>query len=121
MNLSPRRVGLLAEAEIAAVHWRDAGAHNASDMEIMDYARANVYVVLTHDLDFGSILAATQGTKPSVVQIRAANVSPEAAGRSVLTALRQMESELEKVALMTVDPQHARLRVLPLLSRAEES
>jgi predicted nuclease of predicted toxin-antitoxin system len=121
MNLSPRWVGLLAEAEIAAVHWRDAGAHNASDVEIMDYARANDYVVLTHDLDFGAILAATQGTKPSVVQIRAADVSPETIGQSVIAALRQMEFELETGALMTVDPQRARLRVLPLLSRAEES
>lgn len=114
-------IGLLAEAEIDAVHWRDAGAHNASDMEIMDYARANDYVVLSHDLGFGAILAATQGAKPSVVQIRAADVSPEAIGRPVLAALRQMKSELEKGALITVDPQRARLRVLPLLSSAEDT
>jgi predicted nuclease of predicted toxin-antitoxin system len=120
MNLSPRWVGLLEEAGIAAVHWRDAGAHNASDVEIMDYARTNDYVVLTHDLDFGAILAATQGAKPSVVQIRAADVSAEAIGRAVLAALKQMESDLEKGALMTVDPQRARLRVLPLMSRGEE-
>jgi predicted nuclease of predicted toxin-antitoxin system len=37
----------------------------------MAYALANNFVVLTHDLDFGTILAATQGNKPSVVQIRA--------------------------------------------------
>ena len=86
----------------------------------MDYARANGYVVLTHDLDFGAILAATQGTKPSVVQVRAADVTPEAIGNSVIAALKQMESELEAGALITVDPQHARLRVLPLLSRTEE-
>jgi len=76
--------------------------------------------VLTHDLDFGAILAATQGTKPSVVQIRAADVSPEAIGKTVIAALRQMESELVAGALITVDPQHARVRVLPLLSRSEE-
>ena len=33
-------------------------------------------VVLTHDLDFDSILAATHGEKPGVVQIRVADVSP---------------------------------------------
>ena len=37
----------------------------------MAFAGANGCVVLTHDLDFGAILAATQGRKPSVVQIRA--------------------------------------------------
>ena len=36
----------------------------------MGFARVNGYVVLTHDLDFGAILAATHGNKPSVVQIR---------------------------------------------------
>lgn len=43
----------------------------------MAYARSNNYVVLTHDLDFGAILAATHGEKPSVVQIRAEDVSPK--------------------------------------------
>jgi len=39
MNLSPRWVGLLTGADIAAVHWSDAGAHNASDSEIMPTPR----------------------------------------------------------------------------------
>ena len=46
----------------------------------MAYAMANDCIVLTHDLDFSAILAATQGEKPSVVQIRADDVSPSAIG-----------------------------------------
>lgn len=115
MNLSPRWVEFLAEENVPAEHWCNAGAHNATDSEIMGYAKTNGYIVLTHDLDFGAILAATQGTKPSVVQIRAANTSPEAIGKTVVAALGQMESELDAGALITVDPQQARLRVLPLL------
>jgi predicted nuclease of predicted toxin-antitoxin system len=34
-------------------------------------------IVLTNDLDFGSILAATNGEKPSVVQVRPAELRPE--------------------------------------------
>jgi predicted nuclease of predicted toxin-antitoxin system len=83
----------------------------------MAYASANDYIVLTHDLDFGAILAATQGEKPSVVQIRAEDVSPDLIGKQVIVALRQMASELEEGALITVDPKRARLRVLPLQSR----
>jgi predicted nuclease of predicted toxin-antitoxin system len=71
--------------------------------------------VLTHDLDFGAILAATQGTKPSVVQIRSENVAPQAIGQPVIKALRQMTAELEGGALLTVDPSRARLRFLPLI------
>ncbi len=77
----------------------------------------NDYVVLTHDLDFSAILAATHGEKPSVVQIRAEDVSPDAIGKQVIGALRQMVSELEAGALLTVDPSRTRLRVLPLLPR----
>jgi predicted nuclease of predicted toxin-antitoxin system len=114
MNLSPRWVGVLADAGFAAAHWSALGAKAAPDSEIMAYARANGFVVLTHDLDFGAILAATRGEKPSVVQIRAEDVSPDVIGRQVIAALRQMESELEEGALLTVDPNRTRLRVLPL-------
>ena len=119
MNLSPRWVGVLADAGFKAAHWSTLGANNAPDSEIMAYARANNYVVLTHDLDFGTILAATHGEKPSVVQIRADDVSPDVIGKQVITALRQMASELGEGALLTIDPNRTRLRVLPL--RPKES
>ena len=117
MNLSPRWVQVLADAGIKALHWSTLGANNAPDSEIMAYASGNDYVVLTHDLDFGAILAATHGKKPSVVQIRAEDVSPEVIGKRVIIALRQMDSELEEGALLTVDPIRTRLRVLPFLSK----
>ena len=116
MNLSPRWVAVLANAGVEAAHWSTLGANNAPDSEIMAYARANDYVVLTHDLDFGAILAATHGEKPSVVQIRADDVSPDVIGAQVVLALRQMATELEEGVLLTVDPNRTRLRVLPLKS-----
>jgi predicted nuclease of predicted toxin-antitoxin system len=117
MNLSPRWTRLLTDAGIQAAHWSTLGASDAPDSEIMAYARANDYVVLTHDLDFGAILASTHGEKPSVVQIRSEKVSPEAVGRQVLTALLQLADELEEGALLTIDPGSTRLRLLPLPTR----
>jgi predicted nuclease of predicted toxin-antitoxin system len=117
MNLSPRWISTLAAVGIESVHWSTLGARNAPDTEIMAFAAANDYVVLTHDLDFGAILAATQGEKPSVVQIRAEDVSPDVIGAPVVSALHQMADELEAGALVTVDPNRTRLRVLPLLRR----
>ena len=114
MNLSPRWAGLLVKSGIEAAHWSELGANNAPDSEIMTYASVNDYVVLTHDLDFSAILAATHGKKPSVVQIRADDVSPEVIGSQVIAALRQMTSELETGALLTVDPNRTRMRLLPL-------
>lgn len=114
MNLSPRWISLLIDAGMQAVHWSTIGQSNALDSEIMAYATTDNYVVLTHDLDFGAILATTHGKKPSVVQIRADDVSPDVIGLQVVNALRQMESELEAGALLTVDPNRTRLRLLPL-------
>lgn len=114
MNLSPRSVGVLADAGIESLHWSALGAHHATNSQIMARARANDYVVLTHDLDFSAILAATQGEKPSVVYIRAGDVSPDVIGKQVIAALRQMASDLDDGALLTVEPSRTRLRVLPL-------
>lgn len=83
----------------------------------MTFARINDYVVLTHDLDFSAILAATHGTKPSVVQIRSEDIGPEVIGRPVIKALFEMSAELESGALVTVDPNRSRLRILPLMPK----
>lgn len=116
MNLTPRWTRLLADAGFEAAHWSALGPHDAPDAAIMAFAKANDFVVLTHDLDFSAILAATQGDKPSVVQVRAEDVSPEAIGKPVLDALRQMSAELTDGVLLTIEPGRVRLRVLPLRS-----
>jgi predicted nuclease of predicted toxin-antitoxin system len=116
MNLSPTWVDRLNTAGFPAIHWSGVGRMDAADNEIMAYAAKHGYVVLTHDLDFGAILAATQGTKPSVVQIRSENLSPAAIGAPLIAALQQMTPELAAGALLTVDPGRARLNLLPLRS-----
>jgi len=117
MNLSPRWVGVLAGAGLEAAHWSTLGANNARDSEIMDYASANDFVVLTHDLDFSAILAATHGERPSIVQIRAEDVSPEAIGKQVINALRQMEFELQEGALITLNGDKRGLSPFPRTPR----
>jgi predicted nuclease of predicted toxin-antitoxin system len=114
MNLSPRWIKFLNDSEIPAIHWSTVGQPNASDHEIMVYAAVNNYIVLTHDLDFSAILAAIDAEKPSVVQIRAEDISPNIIGDQVITALHQMSSELETGALLTIDTNRTRLRLLPL-------
>ena len=116
MNLSPHWVNRLNAAGLPAVHWSSVGRMDAADIEVMAYAAKHDYVVLTHDLDFSAILAATQGTKPSVVQIRSDNLSLAAIGEPLIAALQQMTPELAAGALLTVDPGRARLNLLPLRS-----
>jgi predicted nuclease of predicted toxin-antitoxin system len=80
----------------------------------MDWAKANGYVVFTHDLDFGMMLALTHDTGPSVIQVRAQNVLPGHLGPIVVAALRQYEESLANGALLVVEEGRNRVRILPL-------
>ncbi|MEO1092000.1 MAG: hypothetical protein AAFX81_15330 [Pseudomonadota bacterium] len=48
------------------------------------------------------------------MQLRADNVTPEAAAAAVISALNAASMELELGALLTVDASRARVRLLPL-------
>jgi predicted nuclease of predicted toxin-antitoxin system len=65
-------------------------------------------------LDFGTMLALTHATGPSVLQVRAQNVLPEDIGPVVIAALRQHDAALTSGALVVVDLKKSRVRVLPL-------
>jgi len=60
MNLSPEWVEIFARHGWEALHWSKAGDPGATDNTIMEWARVNGYIVFTHDLDFGTILATTR-------------------------------------------------------------
>lgn len=114
MNLSVEWVSILAEQGWQAVHWSTIGDPRAADVTIMSWALANKYVVFTHDLDFGTTLALTHATGPSVLQLRTQNVLPEYIGSMIFATLRQYESELLTGALIVVEESRSRIRVLPL-------
>ncbi len=80
----------------------------------MRWARENGYIVFTHDLDFGALLAATWAQGPSVIQIRVHDVMPEALGSRMVQILQEYKGVLEQGALVTVDEVRTRIRVLPL-------
>jgi len=118
MNLSPRWVVFLQAAGIEAVHWSGIGKWDAADHEILAYAGLHSCIVLTHDLDLSAILATTRGNRPSVIQIRSDDVSPEKIGAHVVGALRELQSELAAGALLTIDPLRTRVTLLPLTPRS---
>jgi len=114
MNLSPFWSEVLTSAGFPATHWSEIGRADASDQEIFHYAQKNESVVFTHDLDFGDILAATGADSPSVIQIRTENPTPGAMKEAVIRALNQFQSELSAGALIVVDPEKIRARILPI-------
>ena len=71
-------------------------------------------MVLTCDPDFGAILAASQASAPSVVQIRARDVLPGVIGDRICDALETVGRDLQRGAIVSVDLDAARVRILPL-------
>lgn len=114
MNLTPLWVNFFLDNNINAVHWTQIGEITAPDREIFDYAAKHGYLIFTNDLDFGTILASSHTKVPSVIQIRTQDLMPSSAGKTMLSLLSQFEHKLIEGALITLDKQKMRVRILPL-------
>jgi len=114
MNLSPQLVCSLSNAGHQAIYWQMIGRPDADDSEILTWAKENGYVIVTHDLDFGAILATTGLESPSVVQIRRHDVLPETIAPAILRAIENFADELHAGALLVIDERRNRVRMLPL-------
>ena len=113
MNLSPDWVKVLEQAGWETLHWSMVGDMRATDEVIITWARENGYIVFTHDLDFGVLLALTRAESPSVIQVRTQDVFTQVLGDRLVKVLKDHQSALEKDALLTVDEGKARVRILP--------
>jgi predicted nuclease of predicted toxin-antitoxin system len=114
MNLSPLWKGVFERNGITALHWCDIGEKTATDQALMAWASEHGYIVFTHDLDFGAILAATQAAGPSVLQIRVQDILPQSHETFLIEILRQYEPTLLSGALIVVDKLKQRVRILPI-------
>lgn len=114
MNLSQQLCHLLSDAGYEAKHWSEVGDPRAADIELLGWAKRESYVLVTHDLDFGAILAATGFNSPSVVQIRRRNILPAFLIGILTHTLSTYRQELENGALIVVDEIKSRIRLLPL-------
>lgn len=114
MNLSPLWVQEFKSYGINSVHWSQVGAYDAPDSTLMQWARTNGYIVFTHDLDFGTALALTSAEKPSVIQVRAQNITINHLSKMVIETLLSQAGLLDNGALIVIDENKKRIRILPL-------
>jgi len=115
MNLAPNWVEYLRDAGHKADHWSSLGAPDAPDAALMAWAREHQAVLMTADLDFSAILAATQSIRPSVIQIRSEVPTTRVVGPMVIDALERLTVEIGNGAIVTLDTSRRRVRILPLL------
>lgn len=114
MNLTPVWVEFFAQHQIEAIHWSSISLITEPDSVIMAYTKTNGYVILTNDLDFGTLLARTQDHGPSVILIRARLLVPRAIGQTILSVLMAHQKAIEVGALVIVDEYRHKLRLLPI-------
>ena len=114
MGISPGVVAFLKDLGYDAVHLHDQGLDRASDQAILEKAQNEGRVVLTHDLDFGELMAASGAALPSVIIFRLRNMHPENVNRYLREIVLQHREALEKGAILSVTEGQVRVRALPV-------
>jgi len=80
MNMAVDWIAFLRAEGFTVVRWSSIGDARARDDEIMAWAKANQFIVITQDLDYGTLLALTHADGPSVIQMRGSLVMPDSSG-----------------------------------------
>lgn len=114
MGISGTTVAELQRHGHDAVHLRDRGLKRLPDDEVLGLARLERRVVLTFDLDFGDLLAASSAPLPSVILFRLHDQTPASVTPRALEVLSQRDGELMEGAIIIVEEHRYRLRRLPI-------
>ena len=114
MGISPKTVSFLNSLAHDAVHLKDQDLQRAFDSFILEKALNEGRVLLTHDLDFAELLAASGGKAPSVIVFRLRNMHPDRVNICLNMILTKHIEALEKGVIISVDEGLIRVRYLPI-------
>jgi predicted nuclease of predicted toxin-antitoxin system len=115
MGLARSTVAFLRAQGHDAVHLRDQGLQRLEDDEIVEKAWEEGRVILTHDLDFGRIVAVSRASVPSVITFRLDDMRPAQVNRYLTEVLAHFAGQLEAGALVSVNERGIRARLLPIM------
>jgi predicted nuclease of predicted toxin-antitoxin system len=113
-NLPPSLVPRLKEMGYPARHVVETGHINTDDFEILGFAEHSGEVILTHDTDFGALLALHQKSKPSVVLFRLERISAAILSELLAANLPDLEKALTEGSIVIVEANSIRIRPLPM-------
>lgn len=97
-----------------AVHLRDKGLQRFGDDQIIKKAKQENRIILTFDLDFADLLAASRESLPSVIIFRLQNATPSLVSPRLMAVITECSQVLESGAIITVETARYRFRQLPI-------
>ena len=114
MGVSKRVVEWLRSSGHDAIHLRDEGLQQLPNGQIFQKAIREERIVLTFDLDFGEVVAASGRRGISVVLFRLRNTRADFVIQRLKIVLAQSTEELTQGAVISVEDGRHRVRRLPL-------
>jgi predicted nuclease of predicted toxin-antitoxin system len=115
-NLPVSLAGLLHQASGWDVeHVRGLGMKSASDPEVLSRAGGDGRILVSADTDFGTLLAASGASGPSVVLLRiGSGRRPEQLAGLLMANLPPVAEDLAGGAMVVITDQRVRVRRLPI-------
>lgn len=114
MPVSPLTVAMLRTRGYDALHVREREMQQAADEDILSLARQEERIVLTMDLDFGTLLALGHGTEPGVIIFRLTSNHPDFVNSRLLAVLNTLPEKELFHSITIVEDEKIRRRTLPI-------
>ena len=96
-----------------AVHLRELEMSRASDREVFEKAADEDRALLTFDLDFSDIVAASGGKTISVILFRLRNARHGRVRERLATCFADLGADIRRGAVVVIEDSRVRIRRLP--------
>lgn len=115
MALSPKTAVYLHSIGYDTVHLYPLGKERATDEEIIQFAKEQDRIIISMDLDFGTILSSSKAIIPGVILFRIEYATVEKVNLYLQQVLNVLKPEQITNSLIIVDDVRIRLRKLPII------
>ncbi len=114
VHISPKTVADLQKQGYEIMRSSEFLPANAPDINILEFARTENWVVLTQDLDFSMLVALSRYSQPSLITLRLSSAKPDIVTQKLLDVLPQIEEALQEGSAITIQDESIRIRKLPV-------